>query len=81
MKAEHANPREELRAWIDAVRQLPRFLRTSDARALLDALEGAGISHGRDLGTGDALDDVAHRIGRTTDAIVASLRRCPFGIK
>lgn len=80
MKTEFANDRDELRVWIDAVRQLPRFLRTKDARALLDALEAVGVAKGEDLGAGGDVDDVAQKLGRTKDALVAALRRCPFGI-
>lgn len=80
MKTEFASEREELRVWIDAVRQLPRFLRTKDARALLDALEGAGIAKGDDLGSGADVDDIASKLGRSKDALVEALRRCPFGL-
>jgi hypothetical protein len=72
MRATYANELEELTAWVEAVRQLPRFQRTKDARALFDDLAAADLS-----GT---FADVAARVGRSTDALLASLRKCPFGI-
>jgi hypothetical protein len=64
---------EELQGWVAAVRQLPRFLRTKDARALLEALEALSLD-------GLSFEDVAVRVGRGRDALLASLRRCPFGV-
>lgn len=74
MRAQHATEYDELKAWVDAVRALPKFLRTKDARALFDALDAAP------LGDGDTFASVAPRIGRSAEELAASLRRCPFGI-
>jgi hypothetical protein len=73
MRADFANETEELKAWVDAVRPLPRFLRTKDARALMDALENVELSA--------SFDAVAERLGRTRDDLLAALRRCPFGVE
>lgn len=80
MKTEFATELDELKHWVDAVRQLPRFLRTRDARALLDELEGAGIAQGADIAGGGDVSGVAHKIGRSPDALLSSLRKCPFGL-
>ncbi len=72
MRATYANELDELLAWVEAVRQLPRFLRTKDARALFDDLAAIDLT-----GT---FTDVAVRVGRHEDALLASLRKCPFGI-
>jgi hypothetical protein len=72
MRATYANELEELQAWVEAVRQLPRFLRTKDARALFDELAAVELT-----GT---IGEVASRIGRPTDVLLASLRKCPFGL-
>lgn len=74
MRAEHATESDELKAWVEAVRALPRFLRTKDARALFDALSAV------ELGDGATFADVAPKIGRSTEQLVAALRKCPFGI-
>jgi hypothetical protein len=72
MRADFANEMEELKAWVDAVRPLPRFLRTKDARALMDTLESVELS---------TFDAVAERVGRSRDELLAALRRCPFGVE
>ena len=74
MRAQHATEYDELKAWVDAVRVLPKFLRTKDARALFDALDAVP------LGEGDTFAHVAARIGRSAEELAAALRKCPFGL-
>lgn len=74
MRAQHATEADELKAWVDAVRILPRFLRTPDARALFDALAEVPLHEGATFA------DVAPRIGRSTEELIAALRKCPFGV-
>jgi hypothetical protein len=79
MDAAYASDLDELKNWVEGVRQLPRFLRTKDAGALFDALAAVGVARGADL-DGASVDDVATRLGRERDALMAALRRCPFGL-
>ncbi len=72
MRATYANELEETQAWVEAVRQLPRFLRTKDARALFDDLAKVELT-----GT---FTDVCDRVGRSQDALLTALRKCPFGL-
>lgn len=79
MKTDFASDLDELKNWVEGVRQLPFFLRTKAARELFDALGAAGIANGADL-DGKDIDEVAARVGKNKDALMASLRKCPFGI-
>ena len=79
-QATFATELDELKNWVEAVRQLPRFLRTPEAKLLIDDLETAGIKTGADLADDASVDELATKLGRTKDALFASLRRCPFGL-
>ena len=70
MRAEYANEIEELKAWVDAVRPLPRFLRTKDARVLMDALEP--LTSAAD-GLSQPFEAIAERLGRSRDDLLAAL--------
>jgi hypothetical protein len=74
MRATHATEYDELKAWVDAVRVLPRFLRTKEARALFDELDQVALQDGMDFAV------VSSRIGRTADSLRDALRKCPFGL-
>lgn len=74
MRATHATEYDELKAWIDAVRALPRFLRTKEARALFDDLDQVPLSDGMDFAV------VGTRIGRSAEQLRDALRKCPFGL-
>jgi hypothetical protein len=78
MRTDFANEMEELKAWVDAVRPLPRFLRTKDARVLMDALEPVTATSD---GLAQPFDSIAERLGRSRDELLAALRRCPFGVE
>lgn len=60
---------EELKAWIEAVRPVPRSLWTKETSLVMDALASA------DLGAPFAI--IAERVGYTSEALLAVLRRCP----
>lgn len=73
MRTDFATEIDELKAWVDAVRPLPRFLRTKEARSLMDALEAVELAQ--------PFETVAERLGKTRDDLLASLRKCPFGLE
>jgi hypothetical protein len=79
MKAAYASDLDELKNWVEGVRNLPSFLRTPAARALFTSLEGVGVSCAADL-DGKDVDALAQKIGTNKDALMASLRVCPFGV-
>lgn len=72
MRAEHASELDELKSWVDAVRPLPRFLRTKDARGLMDALERLELT--------TTFEAIASQLGKTREDLLAALRKCPFGV-
>lgn len=60
---------DELIAWMEAVRPVPRILWTQETAALMDALASV------DLGV--PFETIAERVGHTSEALTAVLRKCP----
>ncbi len=74
---------DQLCEWVEGVSRIPRFLRTREARDLFDALAGAGLTEIallRARGKSAILEVVATELGRSRDALAATLKKCPFGI-
>jgi hypothetical protein len=77
--AADASDLDRLRHWVDSVKLIPRFLRTKDAKALMDGLTAVGILAGADL-VGAAFDGIAARLGSSETQLRSALGKCPFGI-
>ena len=65
MRTDFASEIDELKARVDAVRPLPRFLRTKEARTLMDALEAVELAQ--------PFESVAERLGAERTGVVAAL--------
>ena len=60
---------EELKAWMEAVRPVPRFLWTKETAALMDALASLDLAA--------PFATIAAHVGRSRAELTAQLRVCP----